>query len=64
MMNKRKSYQLEIETNGEVWFTKSAIYTLKEAKYFFEREALDELAENSTVRIIDNSGEVIFTKSN
>lgn len=60
----KKSYCLQIKTDGEVWFTKSAIYSLKDAKRFFENEDVNELAENSTVEIVDNSGEVIFTKSN
>ena len=60
----RKSYCLEILTDGDVWFTKSCIYSKKDAKMYFDSEDINELAEKSIVRVVDNSGKVVFEKAN
>ena len=60
----KKSYSIEIKTDGDVWFTKSAIYSLKEAKRYFANEDVNELAENSVVTLFDNFGNVIDEKKN
>lgn len=60
----RKTYYLEIETQGESWFTKSSIYSLAEAKRYFDAEDVNELAEGSTIVVGDNLGNIYYEKSN
>lgn len=58
------TYELEIATNGEVWFTRSSIKSLQEAKRIFNSENVHDLVAHSTVKIVNNFGKVVMKKSN
>ena len=63
-LNMKYTYTLEIATDGEVWFTKSSIKSLQEAKRIFNAENVNDLASHSTVKIVNNCGKVVMKKSN
>lgn len=58
------TYKIEIATNGDVWFTRSSITSLQEAKRIFNSENIYDLPANSTVKIINNLGKIVMNKRN
>lgn len=60
----RKYYILEIETDGELWFTENMSCSFKEAVKVFENEDVNQLAKNSKVVLGDSLGNIISEKSN